>query len=184
MLLRILNLLLFAFSISNCLISYRDYDKIPPVPAQEKQYDSEFVYGLPTFPQFNLGGREALKTYFDSKSPFKKTTEGSDIPRNGYLVNVKVNYRSPSTPALAFITLSALTATILPAWSKQDGYDIQYHLYKNGKLVQVYEYHVFRNYTQWILLSFLVWVNLDSATEKEVFERVTNQFFDDAKSHF
>jgi hypothetical protein len=177
-------LLILSLSIlifQNCIISYRDYPKILPLPEREKSIDIPLVYNLPNFPQFNLGGREALKNYFDKKTPFKNTAEGIDVPKTGYLVNVKVDYRSPSKPALVFLGLSAVTATILPAWSEQDGYDIAYHLYKDGKVVKVYEYHIFRNYGQWLPLILGIWYNGETATEKEVFERVTNQFFEDAK---
>ncbi len=167
--------------IQNCIISYRDYPKLLPLPVSEKTKEANFVYNLPNFPQFNLGGREALKNYFENKSPFKKTIEGIDVPKTGYLVNVKVDYRSPSKPALAFLALSTMTATLIPAWSKQDGYDIKYHLFKDGKEVKVYEYHIFRNYGQWLPLILGIWYNGETATEKEVFERVTEKFFDDAK---
>lgn len=170
--------------LSNCIISYKDYPKILPLPSEEKTLDTQFVYVLPTFPQLNLGGREALKNYFDTKTRFKKTTEGVDVPKVGYLVNVKVNYRSPSPIATAFLGASTLTATILPAWSTQDGYDVQYILYKDGKKVGTYDYHIFRNYAQWILFIPISWYNFETATEKEVFERMTLKFFEDAKEHF
>jgi hypothetical protein len=174
-------LLGFAMVLQNCLISYRDFPKILPVPEREKSKEAPLIYNLPNFPQFNLGGREALKNYFDKKSPFKNTSEGVDVPKSGYLVNVKVDYRSPSRPALIFLVLSTITATILPAYSEQDGYDIEYHLYKDGKVVKVFDYHVFRTYRQWFPLIFGIWYNGETATEKEVFERVTDKFFEDAK---
>lgn len=121
------------FMFNNCLISYKDHPKILPLPAEEKSNDANFVYALPTFPQMNLGGREALKNYFQNKTRFKNTVEGVDVPKVGYLVNVKVNYRSPSPEATVFLGISTLTATLLPAWSTQDGYDVQYLLYKDGK---------------------------------------------------
>ncbi|GBF51090.1 lipoprotein [Leptospira ryugenii] len=176
--------LFLLISIQNCIISYRDYPKTLPLPDKEKSKDATFVYNLPNFPQFNLGGREALKAYFDQKTQFKKTVEGVDIPRNGFLVNVKVDYRSPSKPALAFLAASTLTATLLPAWSKQDGYDIRYKLYKDGKEVKEFEYHIYRNYAQWLPLIFGIWYNGETATEKEVFEKVTEQFFKDAAEYF
>lgn len=176
-------LLAFLF-LTNCLIGYKDYPKILPLPSEEKNLDSNFVYVLPTFPQLNLGGREALKNYFENKTRFKKTTEGVDVPKTGYLVNVKVNYRSPTPIATAFLGASTLTATFLPAWSTQDGYDVQYILYKDGKKVGTYDYHIFRNYAQWILFIPISWYNFETATEKEVFERMTLKFFEDAKEHF
>ncbi|MDF3819808.1 hypothetical protein P3G55_07860 [Leptospira sp. 96542] len=172
------------FSFTNCIISYKNYPKVLPLPAQEKTIDKPLVYILPTFPQLNLGGREALKTYFETKSPFKNTMEGTEVPKSGYLVNVKVNYRSPSKEATVFLGLSTLTATILPAWSSQDGYDIEYLLYKDGKKVNSYEYHIYRNYAQWMPLALVSWYNFETATEKEVFERVSLQFFEDANEHF
>jgi hypothetical protein len=180
----LLGLLLTLIVLSNCLISYKDYPKILPLPSEEKTLDTPFVYGLPTFPQLNLGGREALKNYFDQKTRFKKTVEGVDVPKVGYLVNVKVNYRSPTPVATAFLGVSTLTATFLPAWSTQDGYDVQYILYKDGKKVGTYDYHIFRNYAQWILFLPISWYNFETATEKEVFERMTLKFFEDAKEHF
>lgn len=180
----IATLLLILFMLSNCIISYKDYPKILPLPSEEKTLDTPFVYVLPTFPQLNLGGREALKNYFDTKTRFKKTMEGIDVPKVGYLVNVKVNYRSPSPIATAFLGASTLTATFLPAWSTQDGYDVQYILYKDGKKVGTYDYHIFRNYVQWILFIPISWYNFETATEKEVFERMTLKFFEDAKEHF
>ncbi|TGM25893.1 hypothetical protein EHQ82_04995 [Leptospira selangorensis] len=177
-------MLLAFFMMTNCIISYKDYPKILPLPSEEKTLDTNFVYVLPTFPQLNLGGREALKNYFENKTRFKKTVEGVDVPKVGYLVNVKVNYRSPTPVATAFLGISTLTATLLPAWSTQDGYDVQYLLYKDGKKVGTYEYHIFRNYAQWLLFIPISWYNFETATEKEVFERMTLQFFLDAKEHF
>ncbi|TGL56375.1 hypothetical protein EHQ58_17250 [Leptospira ognonensis] len=181
---KIIFLIIWSFTFSGCIISYRDYPKLLPIPEREKVKDAAFVYNLPNFPQFNLGGREALKNYFDKKTPFKSTVEGVDVPKSGYLVNVKVDYRSPSKPALVFLGLSTVTATLLPAWSEQDGYDIAYHLYKDGKPVKVYEYHLFRNYGQWLPLILGIWYNGETATEKEVFERITDTFFEDAKEYF
>ncbi len=177
-------LLIFISLITNCIISYRDYPKIPPIPALEKTYDKNFVYALPTFPQLNLGGREALKDFFENKTQFKKTVEGNEVPKSGYLVNVKVNYRSPSKEAMVFLAISTLSATLLPAWSNQDGYDVEYILYKDGNKVGTYEYHIFRNHAQWLPLAFVSFFNFETATEKEVFERVSLQFFEDAKIHF
>lgn len=172
------------FIFTNCLISYKDHPKILPLPSEEKTNDTNFVYALPTFPQMNLGGREALKNYFQNKTRFKNTVEGVDVPKSGYLVNVKVNYRSPSPEATVFLGISTLTATLLPAWSTQDGYDVQYLLYKDGKKVGTYDYHIFRNYAQWLLFIPISWYNFETATEREVFERTTLKFFEDAKEHF
>jgi hypothetical protein len=181
---RLIGLLILANITLNCIISYRDYPKIPPIPSAEKTSEKIFVYALPTFPQLNLGGREGLKYFFENKTMFKKTTEGNEVPKSGYLVNVKVNYRTPSKEASVFLALSTLTATILPAWSNQDGYDVEYKLYKDGKNVGNYNYHIFRSHAQWLPLALVSFYNFETATEKEVFERVSLQFFEDAKEHF
>jgi len=169
---------------ANCIISYRDFPQAPPSPSLEKKSDAVFFYMLPTFPQLNLGGREALKEFFDNKTPFRKTQEGNEVPKSGYLVNVKVNYRSPSKSAVVFLGLSTITATILPAWSNQDGYDLEYILYKNGTQVSSFQYHIYRNYYQWLPIALASWYNLQTASEREVFERITAKFFEDARANF
>jgi len=175
---------LLVFVLGNCLIDYKGYEKADVLNSQKKIYDKKLVYNLPYFPQFNLVGKEALENYFQVKTPFKTTEAGTKVPTDGYLVDVKVDYESPTTPALVFLAASTLTATILPAWSQHDGYDIRYVLYKDGKEMETFAYTVERNYAQWFPLFFVIWMNNDTATEKSVFERVTKTFFDDASKYF
>lgn len=177
----VVGILLFT---GNCLIQYKDYTKQEPLSAEKKIYDKKLVYNLPYFPAFNLGGKEAMETYFRVKTPFKNTREGVEIPNDGYFVNVKVDYKSPSQPALVFLTISSLTATALPAWSMHDGYEIRYELYKDGEEVEIFTYRVERQYAQWLPLVLVVWLNEKTASEKSVFERVTKQFFSDAEKYF
>ncbi|WCL49876.1 LIC12231 family lipoprotein [Leptospira sp. GIMC2001] len=169
---------------TNCLIDYKNYPKADPLSSENKIYDKKLVYNLPYFPQFNLGGRESLETYFQVKTPFKKTEAGVQVPNDGYLVDVKVDYRSPSKPALAFLILSTMTITLLPAWSEEDGYDVRYILWKNGKEVETFKYSIERRYGQWMPLILAFWYNAKTASEKSVFERLTKQFFADAEKHF
>lgn len=181
----ILLIALFTFiNLEGCLISYRDFPREDPLVSRKKIYEKKLVYNLPYFPAFNLGGKEAMETYFQIKSPFKTTEPGVDIPLDGYFVDVKVDYRTPTTPALLFLTASTLTATILPAWSHHDGYNIRFNLWKNGKEVKTFSYDVERKYYQWLPLIFVIWMNTDTASERSVFERVTDQFFEDAKEYF
>jgi len=170
--------------LGNCLIDYKGCEKADALNIQKKIYDKKLVYNLPYFPQFNLGGKEALETYFQIKTPFKTTEAGENIPKDGYLVNVQVQYKSPTTPALVFLAASTLTATILPAFSRHDGYDIRYTLYKDGKEMETFAYTIERDYGQWLPLIFVIWLNQDTATERSVFERVTEIFFKDASKYF
>jgi hypothetical protein len=55
---------------SNCLIDYKEFPKVDTLNSQMKIYDKKLVYNLPYFPQFNLGGKEALETYFQVKDSF------------------------------------------------------------------------------------------------------------------
>ncbi|MCC5813623.1 MAG: hypothetical protein JJT78_02625 [Leptospira sp.] len=176
--------LFVATTTANCLIDYKDFPKADPLVSSKKIHDKKLVYNLPYFPAFNLGGKEAMETYFQVKTPFKNTESGVDVPNDGYFVDVKVDYRSPTTPALLFLTASTMTATILPAWSMHDGYDMRYTLWKNGKEVETFSYSVERKYGQWFPLFFVIWLNTDTATEKSVFERTTEQFFKDAERYF
>jgi hypothetical protein len=176
---------LFSIILSaNCLIDYKDFPKADPLNESQKVNEKKLVYNLPYFPAFNLGGREAMEFYFSSKTQFKNTEMGTEVPLDGYFVDVKVDYISPTPPALVFLTASTLTATLLPAWSFHDGYSIRYDLYKDSKKVETFSYKVERKYGQWLPLIFVIWLNVETSTEKSVFERTTQQFFKDANSYF
>jgi hypothetical protein len=97
---------------------------------------------------------------------------------------LKLTTAHPAHQLLVFLTASTLTATILPAWSMHDGYDIRYVLYKDGKEVETFSYQVERKYAQWFIILPIIWMNNDTASEKSVFERLTETFFKDAKKHF
>lgn len=168
------------FVTNQCYILYPSYPKQSNIPAMEKTIDEPLAYNLPNFPRMNLGGRDALKEYFDFKTAFKNVKENNVVPANGYLVDVKVDWESPSNVAVGFLALSTITLTLLPAWSQEEGYSVRYILYKSGAEPKTFKYRIYRNYYQFFFLLPFVPLNLETSTEREVFQKLTEKFFSDA----
>jgi hypothetical protein len=83
---------------------------------------------------------------------------------------------------MAFGYLSAITFTILPAWSTKDGYDLYFELYRDDIKVKTFDYRIKRVGGVWIALLPFVWVNFLTNSEEDAFEAATYQFFRDVES--
>lgn len=88
--------------------------------------------------------------------------------------------KSKSIYTLVFGYLGLGTLTILPFWSTEDGYDIQYEVRKDGKLVKAFQYEVRRSGFIWLPMLVVSWVNIFTYSEREAFEATAYKFFDDA----
>lgn len=171
---------LLIFSILGC-ITYRNfpYEKVGKPP--KKTYNTLYykIAGGTIF-----GGRKGLRKVFKKNSPFNKSERIKKIPGNGLFVNVVVEQIMPSGAALIFGYLSLSTLTIIPVWSTEDGYDVYYELYLNGKKIKVFDYEIRRKGFVWIVMIVAAWVNIFTYSEEEAFEATAYQFFDDANSFF
>jgi hypothetical protein len=191
--LKIFTTIFALFGLVGCISTYPDHPKHNLVP-MEKTIDQTLYYSITDFPDFipgreggGLGGRKGIVDYINNNSPFKKAQElrpGNDglvdITNKTHYVNIKIEWNSPSTVSKVFLALSTLTATILPAWSHEDGYDFKYILYRNGKEVKQYRYSLKRSYYQQLFLGLFYWMNNNYFTEEEVFQKITESFFTEA----
>lgn len=178
---KLTTLVLIPFFLYACVATYRDFPEqmIGKQPESNKQ--SVMYYKINNFPVLNSGGESSLHSVFKSKTPFNKTKKVGEIPSDGIYCYVDVEYKPLTLPALVFGYLSAVTFTILPAWSTKDGYIVNYHLYIDGEEQEVYDYEITRKFAMWIVLLPVAWVNLMTYSEEEAFEATAYQFFEDAK---
>jgi len=130
------------------------------------------------------GGPDKIDEVFKCQNYFDNVEKVYDItiPQKGYYVLIIPKWRQPSLPAMAFGYLSAITFTILPAWSTKDGYDLYFELYRDDIKVKTFDYRIKRVGGVWIALLPFVWVNFLTNSEEDAFEAATYQFFRDVES--
>nr|WP_232224653.1 hypothetical protein [Leptospira fainei] len=126
-------------------------------------------------------GKNRLKEIFAKETPFSETISTSNPPPKGLYVKVQIESVPPSIPAILFGYFSMATLTILPAWSREDGYDIEFQISKDGAPVKSYTYPIRRKVFAWILMLPVFWINEFTYNEQEAFSAVTNKFFADSK---
>ncbi|TGL88807.1 hypothetical protein EHQ68_09230 [Leptospira congkakensis] len=179
-------LFLFILTFSSCVTSYRDYPLIDTPSKFSNASKSKLYYHLEPFPILEFGGYTALKSFFRTnlKSKFSETEEISDpktIPAKGVYCKVSTQWIPISAPSLIFGYISVATATILPAWSSKEGFDVTYSLYKDGQKIKDFNYSTRRSIFLWIFALPAIWVNLLTSSEEEVFKAMSYQFIEDAK---
>lgn len=103
------------------------------------------------------------------------------VSEQGIFVEVTPVYQEPSFLALVFGYFSLSTLTILPATSDEDGFDLRFEVFRDGKLVLGREYPVRRFMVMWIGTLPFIWLNSFTASEAEAFAAITQQFLIDAE---
>jgi len=131
-----------------------------------------------------FGGAKDIKTVFKSNSPFKEIEYVTMKPVKGWFVNVKVDSRPPSIPAMIFGYLSIQTLTILPVWSTKDGYNVIYEIFRDGERIKSFNYRIKRHVFVWLPLLPFTWINFITYDESDAFKATTNQFFIDSQKIF
>ncbi|EQA37231.1 hypothetical protein LEP1GSC047_4020 [Leptospira inadai serovar Lyme str. 10] len=126
-------------------------------------------------------GKNRLKEIFAKETPFSETISTANPPAKGLFVRVQIESVPPSIPAILFGYFSMATLTILPAWSREDGYDVEFQISKDGSPVKSYTYPIRRKVFAWILMLPVVWINASTYNEQEAFAAITNKFFADSK---
>lgn len=181
-------LLLFLITFASCITTYRDYPQIEATSKPTGVSKNKLYYHLTPFPILEFGGYAALKTYFKNtaSSNFSEAEEITDpkiIPPKGIYCKVTTQWAPVSAPALIFGYISIATVTFLPAWSHNDGYDVTYTLYKNGQKIKDFNYSPRRSVFLWMFALPVIWVNLFTSSEEEVFNAISTQFMEDAKPY-
>jgi len=168
------------FSQSGC-VTYRGFSEDRLYVKNKKTMGKGLLYvnGGSMF-----GGARDIKTVFKSNSPFKEVEYVTMKPGKGWFVNVKVDSRPPSVPAMIFGYLSIQTLTILPVWSTKDGYNVIYEIFKDGERVKSFSYRIKRHVFVWLPLLPFAWVNFMTYHESDAFKATTYQFFIDSQKIF
>lgn len=174
---------LISLSLMQC-ITYTRFPKekvdSPPKKMKTNGTLSYYVYDATGFRFF--GGAAALTRVLKTQSPFGDSVELDQEPATGQYLKVVIKKVDPHIAALIFGYLGLGTLTVLPFWSTEDGYDIQYEIKKDGKLVKAFQYEVRRSGFIWLPMLVVSWVNAFTYSEKEAFEATAYKFFDDAAS--
>ncbi|MFQ5779271.1 MAG: hypothetical protein ACE5HN_00625 [Nitrospiria bacterium] len=181
---RILSLLLVSFFLTSCITTYSDF----PVAMIGKQPESKpystLYYHIKKFPVIGVGGQSHLRSIFRDNTPFKNTEKVTEVPKEGIYCLVQVEWKTPSVPAVVFGYISLSFLTFLPAWSQEEGYIVNYHLFVDGEKKKIFDYEISRKTGMWVVLLPFIWVNLMTPSEAEAFEATAYQFFEDAKPIF
>ena len=167
----------FIVTMNGC-VSYGNYPKIDSVQIDDEYPDLK--YTLSGTKGWG-GGAKALEGILKQEGSFKSVEKLTERENKGLLINADVSAISPSIPAAAFGYLSYSTLTFLPFQSTQDGYEINFEVYNNGKRLKNYNYTFNRRTFIWMPMILFVWVNYLTPSEKDAFEAITRQFLKDAE---
>lgn len=167
-----------------CVATYRDFPvgalSQPPAPgACDVMY-----YNVKRFDILDMGGYNKLNSIFRNAGICRNAEKADSIPEKGLYVEIETKWKPLSLPALVFGYISLSTLTLLPAWSTQDGYFINYYLYVDGQKKQTFNYEITRKAGVWIVLLPFAWMNLTTYDETDAFRATANQFFRDAQEYF
>jgi len=163
-------------ALPGCVVSWsgfpKDFVEVPPSPGMQ---DVLYYHILPG-DYWSGDAQDALEDVLRNSSGFRKVIPRSTPPEQGLFLQVGVRSRSSSFPAKLFGTFSVATYTILPMWSTEDGYMVEFTLYSNGEEVSLRNYLVRRKIAMWIFLIPFVWINGITPSEEEVFQGIGNHY--------
>lgn len=161
-----------------CVSFYRGVPKKAPVPPKRS---GVLHYKLGEFPAAGLGdGRGALRDFFREETGFAQAHPVPEKPEKGLYVETAVKWNPPGVPALIFGYLSIVFLTLLPAFSLREGYQVDYHLYKDGKHLRTFSYDIKRKGAVWIVLLPLMLVNALTMSERDAFTLTSRRFLEEA----
>lgn len=176
-----------ALLLAGCITGYAGYPDSVPVagPSGPSGTARPAQFMIQKFDILNAGGEEAIETTLRESPVFAdadRLYEGDAIPDTGLLVTIDPDYQAPSLPAVIFGYLSVSTLTILPAYSGKDGYSVAYRVSVDGEPAGRYRYTIRRKFGIWLPLLPFIWVNLLTASERDVFHATTTRFLADARA--
>ena len=169
-----------ALLLAGCITTYRDFPVSKAGVSAPAAKSGSLFYNVKRFDVLDFGGYRTLQQAFAKDSPFEVTEAVSAAPARGAYVEVTTNWKLPATPALVFGYISAVTLTIIPMWSTEDGYALRFDVFFDGVKQKSFNYEITRKFGAWFLLLPVIWINLATYDESEAFRAVTSQFFEDA----
>lgn len=181
---RVLAVFCISTFLSSCIIGYQDFpEEMVGKRPSSKPYHTLY-YKINEFPVIDTGGQSALHSVFRNKSPFQNTDVVTKMPEKGVYCLVDPKWKPFGIAALVFGYISFSTLTMLPAWSLQEGFIIDYHLFIDGERQRTFEYEITRKGALWAGLLPLIWINFFTYSEAQAFEATAYRFFEDAKPIF
>lgn len=165
---------------------YRNIPDIKELNKVRYSVDNLLYYQLISHELLDYVGIEKVEEILKSNNYFNNLERyfGYAPPEKGYYVSIKAQYRPATVKAVCAMALSTvLTLTAIPAWSTQDGFNLYYEFYVDGKKVRTFYYEIKRFIGIWIVFLPFVWVNLFTSSKKDAFEATTYQFINDVQPY-
>ncbi len=171
---------LFLSSIA-CITTYRDFpvEYLDSQPGVAKSAGTLY-YQIDPEKVVSVGGFGTLRRIFNGNhTSFNRTEARTEAPPEGIFVHILNDYKPPTVPAIIFGYISVATATILPAWSTEDGYLLTYDVFVNGQRKKTFTYEYTRKIGAWLCLLPFAWINFITYSEDQVMQAINAQFFHD-----
>ncbi|HEY5649015.1 MAG TPA: hypothetical protein VIU33_05920 [Nitrospiria bacterium] len=115
-------------------------------------------------------GPDLIRSVLEKKAPFINTHEVSQAPSSGVYCRVDILPRTPGKAASFFGFVSLFSLGAIPSWSVEEGYDIHYLLYVDGRFRGNFEYRIKRKRGLWLGLVPFIWLNLLTRDEEDAVE--------------
>lgn len=177
-------LLAALLTLTGCITTYRDF----PVDAVGLKPQSGacdiLQYNVKRFEILDAGGYNELREVFKNSEICKKMVPVEEKADKGLYLEVNTKWKPVTMPALIFGYISISTLTILPAWSTQDGYIVNYDVYVDGQKKGAFKYDITRKMGMWLPLLPFAWINAFTYSENEAFAATARQFSNDSQMYF
>jgi hypothetical protein len=184
---RIRNLILLVLlvTLSGCIVTYRDFPIVNPLPSPFEPAAPPRCHQTIEFPgglakqsaselRLSVPLQEALKNYggCSSSSPVDDTSKRAET-------EVVVSVLEKPLGHVGYEALT--TGFVFPFYSGQDGWALSYSVYDRNALKKTYTYDITRKVFYWIVLLPFSWINFFTYSFDDAVRSTTAQFVVDAQ---
>ena len=200
---RLLGLLACTLTLMSCTITtYSDFPMVDlqsePLPKKDfpiyyhvvhlSQFDRQTKRNYPLYklePRYaTWAGYDELERIFEESRIFSKTIASDTVPEKGIYCAVAAAAKPASGLAHFFHGFAEPwlpPSQMLPYYSGEAGYVVEYELYVDKELKKTYQYEITKKGVAWILLLPFAWINFFTYSEEDAFRATAYQFFLDAE---
>jgi hypothetical protein len=184
---RNLILLVLLVTLSGCIVTYRDFPIVNPLPSPYEpaapplcRQTVKFPGGLAKQPEVELrlsaSLQEALKNYggCSSSSPVDYSSKWAET-------EVVVSALEKRYPGMSGGEASLTGLYLFPIYSGQDGWALSYSVYDRNALKKTYKYEITTKVFYWLLLLPFSWINFFTYSFDDAVRSTTAQFVVDAQ---
>jgi len=182
-------LLVLLVTLSGCIVTYRDFPIVNPLPSPYEpaapprcRQTVKFLGGLakqsPWELRLSVALQEALKNYggCSSSSPVDYTSKGAETE-----VVVSVLGKKLIPWSEYFLGWGALVSFGLFPYYGQTGVELFYSVYDRNALKETYQYKITSKEFAWLLLFPFSWINFFTYSLEDAVRSTTAQFVVDAQ---